>query len=145
VGVKLLRRAAAWALAGAVLVLACAGCGGDSKDVAPGRTVTVKERDFRISAPKRIAAGPVDLRVDNQGPDAHELVVVRGRKSELRISSDGLNVDEEQLEGRQADELEAGDPGFRTLKLDLHPGRYVLLCNMTGHFKGGMHTEVLVR
>ena len=107
--------------------------------------MTVSERDFRISAPKRISAGPVRLRVDNQGPDAHELVVVRGRKSDLRISSDGITVDEEQLEKRQTDELEAGDPGSRTLKLDLHPGRYVLLCNMTGHFKGGMHTEVLVR
>jgi uncharacterized cupredoxin-like copper-binding protein len=140
-----LRRAFAWALAGAIGVLVAAGCGGDSQDAARAPAVNVKERDFRISAPKRIEAGPVRLRVDNKGPDAHELIVVRGRKRDLRISPDGINVSEEQLEERKAEELEAGDPGSRPLKLDLHPGRYVLLCNMTGHFKGGMHTEVLVR
>jgi uncharacterized cupredoxin-like copper-binding protein len=145
VGDLTLRRAFAWALAGAIGVLAAAGCGGNSQEVSQTPAVKVKERDFKISAPKRIEPGPVRLEVDNEGPVAHELVVVRGRKRDLRISSDGMNVDEEQLEERHADELEAGDPGPRTLKLDLHPGRYVLLCNMTGHFKGGMHAEVLVR
>jgi hypothetical protein len=143
-GVDQLRRAAAWALVGAILVLA-GGCGGESQEGAQAPAVAVKERDFRIRVPKRISAGPVRLRVDNKGPDAHELIIVRGRKADLEISGDGINVDEEQLEELHAKELEASDPSTRTLKVDLRPGRYVLLCNMTGHFKGGMHTEVLVR
>jgi hypothetical protein len=143
-GVGRSRRAAAWAVFGAVSLLAAAGCGDGSRDSAKAPTVTVKERDFRIGGPKRIAPGPVRLRVENRGPDAHELIVVPGRSKDLRISSDGINVDEEQLEHRGAKELEAGDPATRTLTVDLHPGHYVLLCNMTGHFKGGMHTEVLV-
>ena len=138
------RRAAAWAVLGAVSVLAGAGCGDGSEKSAQAPTVTVKERDFRIVAPKRIAPGPVQLQVKNRGPDAHELIVVPGRKRDLGISSDGINVDEELLEKLGAKELEAADPSTRTLKLDLKPGHYVLLCNMTGHFQGGMHTEVLV-
>ena len=30
------------------------------------------------------------------------------------------------------------------LKLHLAPGRYLLFCNMEGHYMGGMHTELVV-
>ena len=41
--------------------------------------------------------------------------------------------------------LEPGQPGsVRELALHLRPGRYVLLCNMSGHYLGGMHTELVV-
>jgi uncharacterized cupredoxin-like copper-binding protein len=143
-GVARHRRAAAWAVFGAVSLLAGSGCGEASQKNTEAPAVTVKERDFRIAAPKRMAPGPAQLRVENRGPDAHELIVVPGRSRDLRISSDGINVDEELLEKRGAKELEAADPSTRTLKVDLKPGHYVLLCNMTGHFQGGMHTEVLV-
>ncbi len=134
-------RPSVWA-ALAVVVLLPAGCGGGSAPETKGQTVKVTERDFRISAPKRIAAGRVRLLVHNRGPDAHELVVAPKGRGPLPISRDGLRVEEDALKG--AHELEAADPGDRSLGLDLQPGRYVLFCNMTGHFKGGMHTVVLV-
>jgi uncharacterized cupredoxin-like copper-binding protein len=123
------------------LLLSCGG--GGSAGPAKGPEVRVKERDFRISAPQRIPAGRVQLLVTNNGPDAHELVIARQGRGPVPISKDGLRVDEEDL--RDSRELEAADPGTRTLQLNLRPGRYVLFCNMSGHFKGGMHAEVLVR
>jgi len=41
--------------------------------------------------------------------------------------------------------LEPGDPGsVREVRVKLQKGRYVLICNMSGHFMGGMHAVVNV-
>jgi uncharacterized cupredoxin-like copper-binding protein len=31
------------------------------------------------------------------------------------------------------------------LRLHLRPGRYVMFCNMSGHYLGGMDTDVVVK
>jgi uncharacterized cupredoxin-like copper-binding protein len=42
--------------------------------------------------------------------------------------------------------LEPADAhALRNLELRLAPGRYVLFCNMSGHFMGGMHRSLVVR
>jgi uncharacterized cupredoxin-like copper-binding protein len=42
--------------------------------------------------------------------------------------------------------VEQDQPGTkRVLKVTLRPGRYVLFCNMSGHYLGGMHTRLVVR
>ena len=137
--------AAVCALAGAVSLLAMAGCGENPPATADVPAVNVKERDFEIRAPDRIAAGDVELDVHNDGPDAHELVVARKGSGPLPIGPDGINVNQEGLGDNEIAELEPEEPGTRRLRLHLYPGRYVLFCNMSGHYKGGMHTEVLVR
>jgi uncharacterized cupredoxin-like copper-binding protein len=137
-------RLAAWIALGVVSTLPAA-CGTGSSESADGPTVAIVERDFEIKAPKRIPSGPVLLEVENQGPIAHELAVVRDIGGDVRLGPNGLTIDEEWMEPREVDELEPEDPGLRTMQLNLRPGRYLLLCNMTGHYLGGMHTEVLVR
>jgi uncharacterized cupredoxin-like copper-binding protein len=108
--------------------------------------VSITERDFSISAPKVVSAGDLVLRVGNAGPDAHELLVVRASNDDLPLRSDGLTVNEEALESRLAGNLETGQPHVvRNLSVRLKPGRYVLFCNMSGHFMGGMHTMLVVR
>jgi uncharacterized cupredoxin-like copper-binding protein len=55
-------------------------------------------------------------------------------------------VDEEALEPRILGMLEPGAPGdVRTLRVHLSPGRYVLFCNMSGHYLGGMRRTLVVR
>src|SRR5439155_18551179 len=103
------------------------------------------ERDVHIAAQARLAAGEVTMTVHNEGPDAHELNVVRADRARLPLRSDGLTVDEEGLGKVIVGALEPGRPGsVRTLRLHLAPGRYVFLCNMAGHYLGGMHTTVVV-
>ena len=107
----------------------------------------MSERDFAISAPKHVAAGVVDLRVSNRGPDAHELIVIgtRARTAQLPLRSDDITVNEELLDHRTVGALEPGQSGaVRHLRVRLRPGRYVLLCNMAGHYLGGMHTVLVV-
>jgi uncharacterized cupredoxin-like copper-binding protein len=124
------------------------GCGvtGSAGAKSPSPAVKVSERDFRISAPKQLAAGNVRLSVYNNGPDAHELIVVREGSRPLPLRGDGLTVDEDAVERSTAGTLEPGQPkSTRDLDVHLTPGRYVLFCNMSGHYLGGMHTELVVK
>ncbi len=120
-----------------------AGCGGSAQHV---RVLRISERDFRIVAPKRIPAGRVEVELDNHGPDTHELIMVRAVPGQpLPLRSDGLTVDEDALRQRVALTLE-GTPrnGTHDQVIDLAPGRYILFCNMAGHYLGGMHATLVV-
>jgi uncharacterized cupredoxin-like copper-binding protein len=125
-------------------LLACPGCGnGGHHAAAP--VVRVTERDFRITAPKHVRSGDLVLSVQNRGPDAHELIVVRDRSTSLPLRRDGSTVSEEKLEPVIAGALEPGHPhSVRRLRLHLAPGTYELFCNMSGHYLGGMHRKLVV-
>lgn len=110
------------------------------------RFLNVKMRDFAIKAPVRIATGDLVLRVNNAGPETHELLLVRGDSRSLPLRRDDLTVDEERLKAHTLARLEHVEPGsLRTWKLQLAPGRYTLFCNMSGHYLGGMHRRLIVR
>ena len=110
------------------------------------RTLRVTERDFGISAPKQVAAGTLDLSVHNDGPDTHELIVVRANGRPLPLRRDGLTVDENALRSRTVATLEGSSAGGgRNEQVHLAPGTYVLFCNMAGHYLGGMHTTLVVK
>jgi len=119
-----------------------------SRAAATGTRPTLKitERDFSIKAPQHVRAGTVTLTVTNNGPDTHELIVVRSNGAPLPLRADGLTVDEARVEPRTVGSLAGGGPHTtRTLHVHLAPGRYVLFCNMAGHFLGGMHRTLVVR
>jgi plastocyanin len=140
-----LYRLAALAIAVASILLAC-GCGGGSATTRPGVAVApITERDFHISAPRRLPAGEVVLTVRNKGPDDHELLVVKQGDTEPPVRADGLTVDEDGLGASLVDALEPGEPGVRRLRVKLEPGRYEFLCNMAGHYLSGMEAEVVVQ
>jgi hypothetical protein len=133
----------------AVLVLLLAGCGGSGPADAPkAAKVNVRQRDFRISMPKTLPAGEVDLAVANKGPDDHELIVIRrneGDEEELPVRKSGLTIDEDGLGSAVVGALEPGAPGVRHLRVKLSRGHYELICNMAGHYYAGMEAEVSVQ
>src|SRR5947207_15335792 len=98
-----MRSPASRTIAGTVLVL-LAGVGAltyrltESPDHTPaaGTLIAVTERDFKVSAPARLSAGDYRLRIENKGPNRHELLVVRKPDSgPLQPRHDGLTIDEE--------------------------------------------------
>ncbi len=132
------------ALAGASLL--ASGCATEDAAQSGERVVRISERDFHIAAPRRLAAGAVDLVVRNTGPDAHELIAVRTDRPSLPLRTDGATIDEESLEDVEVGALEPGEPGgLRHLRVRLKPGTYELFCNMAGHYAGGMHRRLVVR
>jgi uncharacterized cupredoxin-like copper-binding protein len=133
-------------LATAPVVLLLAACG-TAAPVKPanGAIAAVTEGDFAISAPTQLKAGNVVLRVHNNGPEEHELIVVRVRDPRLPLRPDGFTVDEEAIQHLEPGSLVPGQPGStRDLQLHLAPGHYVLFCNMAGHYLGGMHSNLVV-
>src|SRR5919201_1312844 len=141
-----------WALLCAALLciasVVLSGCGVTGRATAQPavRTVNVIQRDFRISAPRELNSGRFTLRVHNDGPDRHEFLVARvGGAAPLPLRRDGLTVDEERIQAATLGALEPGAPeSTRRLTVNLTPGRYVLFCNMYGHYRGGMHAQLLV-
>jgi len=133
-------------VAAAAALVVVAGCGAhDGAANERPRIIRVTERDFRISAPATAQAGAVTFMVRNRGPVAHELIVVRRGAAPLPLRPDDTTVDEETLEPVIAGALEPGQTGVRPLRVRLARGRYELLCNMAGHYLGGMRTELVVR
>jgi uncharacterized cupredoxin-like copper-binding protein len=127
-------------------VLASSACSANAPTAAPrARLVEVNERDFHITiTPNHVLAGNVVLVARNQGPDTHELIMVRSR-SRLPLRLDGLTVSEEALSRVTVGSLDGAGPGtVRKLRLHLPRGRYELFCNMAGHFMAGMHGELVV-
>jgi uncharacterized cupredoxin-like copper-binding protein len=131
----------------AVAALLAAGCADRGASVARGAAVVrVSERDFRISAPASVRPGPVRFSVGNRGPVAHELIVVKAGDAPLPLRRDGLTVDEDAVEARTAVALEPQPGGsVSVVRAHLGPGRYVLFCNMSGHYLAGMRRELVVR
>ncbi len=105
----------------------------------------MKVRDFKIVAPRVIAAGTVTLRVHNAGPDMHELLLVRTGSAPLPLRADDLTVDEDAVASRTIGTLEDDHPNTdRVWTVKLAPGTYEIFCNMSGHYLGGMHTRLVV-
>jgi uncharacterized cupredoxin-like copper-binding protein len=111
-----------------------------------GPLLHVRIKDFKVQpATASVEDGTVTLSVWNVGPSTHEFVVVRsdGATDELPIGTDGIRVDEDAVV--PVDELE--EIGAKTrgiLSLSLSPGRYVLFCNLEGHYLAGMHAPLEV-
>jgi uncharacterized cupredoxin-like copper-binding protein len=130
----------------AIALLAISGCAGGQAARAPGKEIRVAERDFKIAvARKRVPAGDYTLVVDNKGPDSHELIVIKAQSPRLPLRREGMTVDEGSLEHVIPGLLEPESPGTHRLKLHLTPGRYELICNMSGHYFGGMRAQLVVQ
>jgi uncharacterized cupredoxin-like copper-binding protein len=139
-----IRRHGLAALAGVAAVASLLVMGACSRAASPdqGTRVQVTARDFKFELARSNApAGGVVFDIDNEGPSTHELVVVGTNlpPDGLPLRPDGLTVEEDspllQSIGENGD-IGLGDR--RTLTLQLSPGRYVLFCNLEGHYLGGM-------
>lgn len=108
--------------------------------------VRVTGRDFHIGVVHgRIRAGTVIFRVTNRGPDEHEFIVIRADHG-LPMRPDGITLDEDALEKSIVDAVEPAPAGeTNVLRLSLKRGRYEVVCNMFGHYMGGMHARLVVQ
>jgi len=90
-------------------------------------------------------AGQVTIDASNIGSAPHELVLAKTNDApdQLPTSSDG-SVDEAALDvPGEVEEVEGGAEG--TVSLDLQPGKYVMFCNLPGHYSGGMYGSLTVK
>jgi uncharacterized cupredoxin-like copper-binding protein len=73
----------------------------------------------------------------NSGALPHELKAVKTDVAADKLPLDGPRVDEDEVDvAKQTDELAAGET--KDVTFDLSSGRYVLICNIEGHYQAGM-------
>ena len=104
--------------------------------------VAVKLKEFKVLPGKStVAAGPVLFKVSDVGALPHELLVVKTKvaQGKLRVRNNKAVV---KALGKVGP-LKPGKSG--TLVLTLKPGKYVLLCNVAGHYQAGQHAAFTVR
>jgi uncharacterized cupredoxin-like copper-binding protein len=96
---------------------------------------------------RTVPAGPVTFAVSNASTSmVHEMVVspIKDENTALPYDKAGQKVDEDAAGhlGEVA-ELEAHQKG--SLTLTMKPGRYILYCNVPGHYVLGMWTLITVK
>jgi uncharacterized cupredoxin-like copper-binding protein len=156
---------AATALVLAAVALLGAGCGGSSEsgesngtdESQPATTgsanaaqMEIKMGDYFFKPANGSAdAGLTTISAPNEGTVEHELVLFRTNTdpAKLPTEKDG-SVNEEKLdkvaeEGGEIADVEAGETKSETF--NLKPGKYVIFCNLPGHYAAGMYGSLTVK
>jgi uncharacterized cupredoxin-like copper-binding protein len=96
-----------------------------------------------VPRPTGVGPGRVTFTTPNRGGLTHELVVIRTNTPPGRLPT-----------GRSGQAGERGSIGetgniapgaTKTITLSLARGRYVLICNLPGHYRGGMYAGLTVK
>jgi uncharacterized cupredoxin-like copper-binding protein len=140
----------------ATMGLSTGACGGgdDNKASTPSTTSTTSAAPTTVNASlgeyyikldkTTIPSGEVRFNVSNVGKIKHEFVVLK-----TNIAPDKL-----PLKDGDANEEVAESPGEvpgiasgkkENLDVILKPGKYVLLCNLPGHYKAGQYTGITAK
>lgn len=94
-----------------------------------------------------VKAGKVTFNVENASRElVHEMVLspVKHEKAALPYDKEARKVNEDAA--GHLGEVEELEPGKRgALTIDLKPGKYILYCNIAGHYMTGMWTLITVK
>jgi len=141
-------------LVGVALVVG--GCGGDDDETTTGAgttdtvdaekqatTLAISMNEFKFTpANPELARGPIDITATNKGKTSHELVLLKTDTDPSKLRKQGKGVSEKKSVG-EVPETAPGQSGSETF--DLKPGKYVMVCNIAGHYDAGMYGTLTVR
>jgi uncharacterized cupredoxin-like copper-binding protein len=115
-------------------------------DAASGGQLKIGMGDYFFSpAAATASAGKLSLSTVNRGKLPHEMVLAQTNlpAGKLPTLPDG-SVNEEALKSPgEIPDVAAG--ATKSTKLDLQPGRYVVFCNLPGHYSAGMFGTLVVK
>jgi uncharacterized cupredoxin-like copper-binding protein len=118
--------------------MGAAGSGGASQSSAGSVQVSAQLGDYWVRPNvTSVPAGKVTFTAKNVGQLPHELMVER-----MPIKMDAPGQPNEDAAQGMIEDMGAGQSGHMTL--DLKPGRYMLFCNVPGHYAMGQHTMFTV-
>ena len=107
-------------------------------------TITLSEWSVRVQAQTK--PGTYTFTIVNHGQNTHELLVFRSDLAVAAYPTDKGDIIEDGpgiTINSDGENLASGDSQQRTVDLS-QPGKYLFVCNLPGHFKNGMYTEVTV-
>jgi uncharacterized cupredoxin-like copper-binding protein len=110
---------------------------------AASKSTTVTLTEFKVApSPKTVSGGKVTFTVKDKGDMEHELVVIKTSKSASKLPVSGKQASEKGAVG-EVEDIAGGKS--KKLTLNLKAGHYVLICNLPGHYKGGMRSDFTVK
>jgi uncharacterized cupredoxin-like copper-binding protein len=133
------------ALCVALALLAAACGGGAASDPGDVPTLYVDLSDFKVAADHAtVPAGKVVFGIRNHAAMAHELKVIKTDRAAEALEVDASSAKAKE-DGKVGELLNISAGASRKLVLELAPGRYVLICNIAGHYQLGMRTSLVVQ
>ena len=106
---------------------------------AGGAVVEVSLTEFSLTpaVDAAAAAGGITFQVSNVGVVPHEFVVIRSDAAPDALPQAAGVVDESQVEVMGRIDQWPGEGETREATFSLTPGRYLLICNLVGHYQLG--------
>ncbi len=117
------------------------------EEYEPGAKIDMSKATMGVKAmPDQAKAGVVTFKVTNNSKDTiHEMIVMQLDKADDPLpyinAENRVNEDKAGDKG-EVSELDPGNSG--SLTVALKPGKYLLICNVPGHYASGMWTEFTV-
>ena len=125
-----------------VLTAACAAPASDTGEI-PGLYLDLS--DFKIITDHpTVAAGHLVFGIRNHAAMAHEVKVIKTEIDADKLPIDGASAKASEA-GKVGEILNIGAGASSKLALDLTPGKYVLICNIAGHYQLGMRVALEVK
>lgn len=134
---------AATLLFGALLVSGCSAA--PSSTLPSDVQVTVDMKEYAVTlTPASIKAGTIKFGIRNSGTLVHEFDLIK-----TDLAADKLPLDAATARARedglvkQVKNIGAG--AAASVSADLQPGRYLIICNVPGHYQLGMRAAFTVQ
>jgi uncharacterized cupredoxin-like copper-binding protein len=111
-----------------------------TKAKAPSADLTVTMKDYTYELPESLPAGPVTIKVVNNGPEFHEFNILK--LSEGKTLNDVMNFFKTPdgpppfIPVGGMNGLDMGGTGY--VELNLEPGNYVAICNIPSPKANGL-------
>jgi uncharacterized cupredoxin-like copper-binding protein len=126
-------------------VLVASACSAAPADTSETPTVIVDLSDFKVAVDhSTIAAGHVVIGIRNHASMLHELKVIKTDQAPDQLPVDGATAKANE-EGKVGELMNIAAGASRKLVLELTPGKYVLICNIAGHYQLGMRVGLEVQ
>ncbi len=138
----------------ATAAMSMGACGGDDNaSSTPSATTSSTDQTavkaslgeyfIKLDTPS-VPAGSVRFDVSNDGKLEHEFVVIKTNLAPGKLPTKGGEAKEDV--GPSPGEIPSVKPGQKkTLDVTLKPGKYVIICNLPGHYKAGQYIGLSVK
>jgi uncharacterized cupredoxin-like copper-binding protein len=120
---------------------------GSGAPTAAATTIAATEKDFAITLDQSSApAGSVTFHVTNDGPATHQFLVFKTNDAPTALPTDSDGNADATAKGLDSvGEIESINAGTsQDVTVDMKPGKYVVICNLPGHYKLGMSAGLTV-
>lgn|SRR2546425_5552999 len=134
----------------ALLVTACSsssgggggGLGAPPESAPVGSSIVAEMTDYKITVNvTNWRAGGVTFGVRNLANMEHSFVVLKTEIPHDKLPVDGATAKAKE-DGKVGEIKSIAAGKSAAVRLELQPGKYVLICNIAGHYQLGMHTSI---